>query len=185
MYNEELKNRFLMSVSGVPYRRKVTGTFEVIAPYEEECGGDICSLSAEQVEQIINATKMGIRYHSMGDRLVALRRYCRWCLDNNVPGATDALLKVQADRTDIEAWKRKTVRSPLHLQTLLDRIFKPEAELSSDLTARAYLWLAFSGIPEKAAPEITADHFDFGLMVINYDGIEFMSVRYPDGLGSS
>lgn len=173
MYNEELKNRYLSTITAVRARIAAANTFDATAPFEEKFNTDVCRMNAEQLEQMLNATKVGMLSHSMGSRQVKLRNYVRWCIDNGVPDATDEIFKVETDRQDIEKWKRRTVRSPLHLQYTLDAIFSPESGCTSELTRRAYLWMAYSGIPEGEVADMTAKNFDFNNQVIRLKGLEY------------
>lgn len=167
MYNAELKNRFLTdSVTGIASREQMINTFNAVEAHESKLGRDVCTMSVPEVEKIISDTACGFRSHSLGLRLRNLRRYCKWCIDNKVEGATDSLLKAHIDMSDTDELRKQAIRSPLHLQMVLDKIFLPEETQTVDNLRRAYLWFAYSGLPEKDAMELTDGDIDLTNLTI-------------------
>lgn len=168
MYNETLKVRFLEEQDVRDATRgKMRATFDIIAPYEEECGGDICRLPADQVNYILNNMKH-IRYWSTVSMVNHIRRYMKWCCDNGVPGATDVWKNI-----DVRTFNRMrdvTVASPEQLQEYLDTVFLKEEEETVDITYRCYFWLAYSGVKEEDIYDVKASDLDFDLGYLNYKG---------------
>lgn len=172
MYNEELKNRYLSSITSVAMRQRAVGAFNAIEKFESAWGSDICSRELPDIEFVFSKISSGTLRRSFNLRTDSLRLYGKWCIDNNIEGATDALLKANIKTDDIELLRRRTVRSPLHLQTVLDSVFEPEDLNTPDMIYRAFLWLGYSGISLDKAVYVTASDIDFPNRCIRIDGLE-------------
>lgn len=175
MYNEELKRKFIDYVSSsINTRESCVEVFKIFAPYEEEWGSDLCTRTAEELKPIVSSM-VGVRSNGHRLRMSILRSYGKWCIDNNVDGATYGAITVNPDVLD--KMRMQTVISPVHLQKFLDSIYSKESENTVDNIYRCFYWLAYGGCPEEYIPKITTDDVDFYNMVVKYNGKEYPIYR--------
>ena len=73
--------------------------------------------------------------------------------------------------------RRQTVANPQHLQRYLDSIFEPEEEETIGCTLRCYFWLAYMGMDEEDAFNITTSEVDLANMVIKHNDREYIIYR--------
>ena len=172
MYNEAQKERFINELTySISRQHDARRFFDTIEPFEEKWGGDICTRSVEDISSI--APKIfGLRNTSQTLRLVFLREYAKWCLDNNIPGATDSAFHIDSAGADV--FRTKMVTNPRHLQRYMDLVFEPEDRMTIDNTLRAYLWLAFFGMYEEDALRVKASDVHFDGMYIRFDGDDYV-----------
>lgn len=167
MYNEEIKNRFISEYSSNAYTiKRLVNIFKAFAPYEEEWGVDMCAASIEQLTQVMDRI-IGVRTSNRAVTVSSLRQYARWCLSNNIPGATTNLLEL--NDFGVSRIRERMVSSPEHLQRCLDAIFPRAEDHMYDNIFRGFMWLAFSGIPESECANITVDHVDSWARTIEYN----------------
>ena len=175
MYNEDLKEAFIFSYTKSISRREVcVYIFNLFEPYEREWGADLCTRPVEDLQPIANEL-IGLRTIGNRSRLAALRQYGMWCLENNVPGACDGVLKIVP--TNLEKVRTQTVINPLHLQKYLDALFTKESEETVDCTYRCFYWMAYGGCPEDLLLSVTTDGVDFSRMVFKAGDEEFPIYR--------
>ena len=175
MYNEEIKKRFIEEHFTTDNTKVAAATtFEVLAPYEEGWGADICTRGADELRPVVSAI-VGQRVISHRHRMTILRAYAKWCVENNIPGACLAIFELSALTTD--NLKRHTVSGPGHLQRYLDCCFDAESEETVDCAYRCYLWLAFAGMREEDVLKITVSDVDFENMVVRHGGSEYPIYR--------
>ena len=167
MYNEELKNKFIESYTeSVNSIRSCRDLFNVLEKYENEWGADICTRSEDELRDVLESI-VGFRISSHHMRLLILKRYAKWCLEQNIPGACDALLRIKID--GIERFRNSTVASPLGLQMYLDTLFRKETDQGTDSILRCYLWLAYGGATEKEIVNIRKEDVHLDLMEVVYN----------------
>lgn len=142
MYNEDLKVKFIReTITSVSYKRVLERIFNRTERYEVERGKDVCNFSADEAA-IVLSDLTGVRDGSKA-YTDAIRTYCRWCLENEVEGACDGILKANIDRT--EKFRNKMIGSPKELQEYLDLVFRSADEEGIDSIYRVYFWLAYGG----------------------------------------
>lgn len=166
MYNEEIKEAFLSSYTK-SHSQEVAArwTFKACEPFESAWGSDLCTRSVEELtdmsEQII-----GVRSPGKWTRVNILRAYVRWCLKKKVPGATDAMLRVECDGT--ESFRKQMLRSPEALEEWLNKMLKPVSEGTPDIIFRCFYWLAWHGVQQDDVISITADNIDLNRKILYY-----------------
>lgn len=163
MYNRTQKARFLEELFNKgSYNPATLKNMEVafgrIEPFEEAAGADCCTMTAEALQDIVEQTAQRA-YASRHNFLRVLRKYGQWCLDNDVPGATDGLLHIDIRYAGLDKVRSTMVSGPQHLQRCLDAVFLPESEETIDNVYRAYFWLAFAGIPIEDAISLRTSDF--------------------------
>lgn len=146
MYNEDLKQRFIQEFTKSDATKKwLIKMFNNMEKYELGWNADFCTRSAQELQPML-CNILGIRNNSRTTALSALRAYVKWCVQNNVPGARDALSDVTVDSSS--KIRNQMVQSPLQLQRYLNAVYEPEDSETIDVLYRCYLWCAYIGIDE-------------------------------------
>lgn len=175
MFNEELKTRFISQYSEkISTKTLCVRVFNTCEPYEQKKNADVCTMTAEELQPIIEAL-IGVRIRGQVNRVIVLRRYCDWCIEQKVDGAVNEIANVSIGTPD--GAKMQMVSNPLHLQKYLDSFLQPESEHTIDDTYRCFFWLAFAGCPEEDIIGITTDDVDFDNMVVKVGDNEFPIYR--------
>ena len=171
MYNKIIKEDFISQyTSGIALQDACVRVFNIFEKYELEWGADLCTRSKETLEPIVN-NMVGFRRGSERLRLSILKDYVKWCIENNVSGACDGMLRVEIDY--VEKMRLCTVTSPAHLQSYLNRIYDPEEEETTENIYRCYYWLAYAGMKEEDILNVKAADVDLKNRVVKYDGREY------------
>lgn len=175
MYNAGQKERFIKEYSTkISVRANARNLFDLFEPYEEGWGADLCTRDLAELQPVFDGLS-GVRESSRLAPRTILRKYAEWCLKNEVPGATDAALRL--DSSALGNLKNQTLKNPRHLQAFLDLLCDPESEQTSDNNFRTYYWLAYAGMPDEEIPKVTAREVDFERMLIIHDGKEYPIYR--------
>jgi len=174
MYNTELKECFIQDFSAsIASRQRALVFFNAIERYEEEMCADIVTMKEDDALWVLESATLGFRSASLIQPLMVFRKYCEWCLSHNIPGATDALLKISPQYPAVEKMASHTVKNPTHLERVMDEVFDPVSSNGLDNLLRAYLWLAYSGVREDAAELLTAENVDLENGCLRVDGKEY------------
>lgn len=176
MYNEELKQEFLdwyCRDHSQSTRDKYVRTFNGVARHEEKAGADVCTFDVDAVTPILEEAS-GMRYRVINNRVDMLKSYAKWCLEHNVPGACDAMLKVEVSGSKL---KIQTLSSPAHLEYYLNNMFLPASHQTHDNVYRCYYWLAYAGVDEAEAFKVTTDDIDFNNMLVRHKGMAYPIYR--------
>ena len=173
MYNEKIKLDFIKSYTNKPsVKATCLGVFKNFEKYENEKGSDLCTMSVDELQSIVS-NMLGVRSSGHYTIMCTLKAYAKWCLENNIDGATDSMLHVTDD--NLEKIKNKMVNSPLHLQKFLDALYYKEDEKTVDDTFRCFFWLAFGGCDQEDIIRVLDSDVDFDNMVVRLDEIK----EYP------
>lgn len=164
MYNTEQKMRFLRDIfhedSYAPATlENAKFVFNRMEVFEEAAGADCCTMTAEELQEIVNQTAQKA-YGSRQYSFRILRQYGKWCLKNGVPGAADGLLKLDARNAGLDKIRTTMVSGPKHLQRCLDAAFSPESEETVDNVYRTFFWLAFAGVPIEDVVSLRTSDID-------------------------
>lgn len=180
MYNEELKTKFInYHTTSDRTRGNCVALFNALEDFEVEQGADICTIKADLLLPALNDV-MGVKSRSATTRHSILKEYAKYCINNNVDGACDALLNIVCNT--YEKLKTRTVPSPKGLQAYLDTVFDKESEQTIDNLYRCYFWLAFGGMIEDDIFEVTNNDIDFRRMVVRYDKRNTVIPIYTEAL---
>lgn len=168
MYNEELKQRFIDFYTGSENMKKLCRVvFNKVAKYEEEWQADVCSVSTEQLQPMVDSI-VGFRSRSKWSTLVILKAYTKWCIGENIPYACDAMLKINS--IGVGNLKTKMVSFPMSLQNYLDEICAPESLQATDNIYRCFYWLAYMGMPEEDIMRVRTSDVNFDNLTIIFNG---------------
>lgn len=176
MYNEELKERFLESVTESEHTRAVyRGIFRITEKFEIEAGLDVCEMDSvtgkKTAESLLNLSGASVE-----KRLTLLKQYVRWCVKNNVPGAALGFLDVRPT-PPYNRMRDKMVSGARMLRDYLNIVFDPPEENTVHNLYRCYLWLAFMGAPYDRIAEIRRSDVDLAARTVTVYG-EILSI--PD-----
>ncbi len=175
MYNTEQKSAFIRDYStSTSTRTFAVQFFDQTEKHEEKFGGDICTMDVGTIQRTLDA-ETGTREVSRRFPTRILQKYAIWCMEHGVPGATDAALRL--DSGSVGRLRSMTVRNPRHLQAYLDIICRPEADMTSDDTVRAYYWLAYSGLGDTEILDVTTDEVDFRTLTVRHGGKDYPIYR--------
>ena len=178
MYNEELKQRFILEFTQSDANRKLLiKLFNNIEKHELQWGADFCTRSSQELEPMLGDV-LGIRSNSRTTALSALRAYVKWCIQNNVPGAVDGLTDVTVDGSS--KIRNQMVQSPLQLQRYLNAVYEPEDSETIDVLYRCYLWCAYIGIDEDLVLDIKISDVDLRERTVSVGGRVFYFYKEAD-----
>ena len=100
-----------------------------------------------------------------------IKRYIKWCKEDGLPNVTDSVNYVKIDG-EIGV-RQRLVKSPLHLQVCLNRVFEKEEEDTIDILYRCFFWMAYAGISEADTLKIKISDVDLLNRKIVYNNIEY------------
>ena len=164
MYNEEMKKRFIRETAKNEYTIKsYESIFNTFEPYEIEWGDDLCTRDSDTLSPVIEKI-VGIRSRSKALRISMLKNYVKWCISNGYHGAIDGVSGI--DELGLAKIKNMTVANPLHLQACMDSVFEHEDDQTVDNIYRAYLWMAYGGMPQEEAIKVLKSEVLFSSMEI-------------------
>ena len=175
MYNAKQKESFIRDyTTKISVNEQAKRLFDLFEPYEEQWGADLCTRTTEEIQPVFDRIA-GVRESSSHAPRTILRGYARWCMENGIPGATDAVMHLEnagADRL-----RDRMIRNPRHLQAVLDIICEPESEETADNYVRCYCWLAYAGLGAEDALTVRASEVDFTQMLIHHGSRDYPIYR--------
>jgi len=144
----------------------------LFSPYEEAWKMDLVLQSIEPLQEAFNQITRDFTPKQKKDFLALLKSYREWYLAHtNKKAICAGVLLLKNDQT--EALRKKMVSSTLHLKMILDEVFETPEKGTLACIYRAYLWLAFIGVPKEKASQITIDDVDFHHMQLHHNGIHY------------
>lgn len=168
MYNEELKSRFIKECcEDKSATNRAHRLFEAAEGFENNWGNDICTMPEDvlgEALQEITSARLGTQLADMS----ILKKYARWCLDNQVPSACEGLLKNH--EVGCDKLRTTMVDSPEQLQSYMDKAFPSINDCRVDNLCRGLYWLAYMGFEEKEAAEVRVEHVDLKNASIHFGG---------------
>lgn len=170
MYNEKLKQQFIVGYTHSENTANLCVTiFNAFSEFEETWNADLCTKSKEELQPAVDSV-VGLRARTQWSRLIVLKDYVKWCIENKIPNACDGMLKIQS--ASLDKIKQQTLSNPLHLQRYLDCICDAENDETVDNIYRCYYWLAFGGVTEEDILNIKCSDVDLSNMVVRYKTTE-------------
>ena len=171
MFNKDLKDKFIEEQSGSKKTfDRVKSLMHAVGKFEDEWNADICTRSVEELTPVIGKI-IGVRNYTHMTDLSTLRRYARWCLKNEVPGATDSLLQIKD--VGYDKLVGCMVSGPKQLQERLNLVFPPESDCMMENVYRCFFWMAFSGLEEQETIMVTAKDVDLKNLIIRVNGNKY------------
>lgn len=146
MFNEDQKRSYIISLGKSPTAAKISALiFNRSEPYERKLGKDICEWSSAEMSESLGSM-IGLSHNSSLEYISLLKRYMKWCADNNIK--TTGENAVSSADINLDKIRSQMVSGPMQLQNCLDSIFDRESDESIDVVYRCYFWMAFCGIKE-------------------------------------
>ena len=181
MYNEEQKLRYINeTAASEAVARRAKNIFRAAAPFEEEWGADLCTRTPEELKPFLDKA-LGLRTRSRYSQLSMIRSYMRWCKETGADGAKEFPSWYATD-DDTESVRLLIVRSPEHLQQYMNKAFDKEDDKTQDNAYRAFLWLAYGGMTEECAYEVTCKEVFFDYMEVRRG--DETAILYRQGLAA-
>lgn len=178
MYNEEMKKRFIREYAQNDYTvRSFESIFNTFEPYEIEWGDDLCTRTSDELTPVVEKI-VGIREKSKVMRISMLKHYVTWCINNGYPGAIDGVSGI--GELGLDKIRSMTVSNPVHLQMCMDSVFEKEDEQTIDNIYRAYLWMAYGGMPLSESVSVLKSEVLFNTMEIVHG--EYNIPIYREGI---
>ena len=171
MYNDGLKRRFVSETTDLEARRKMALYFDAIESFERAYSKDIYAFSVEEVEDVVAGFGSARTSSSTSGILRTIKRYVAWCSSHGVEGTSDAAYHACVNQP--ANMRVSMVASPKHLSDVLGVLFHQPSMHSTDDVVAAYVWMAFSGLPEDATILLTSDDFSVEHKIISFNGIEY------------
>ena len=164
-----MKERFISTCTSLETRRRFRGYFDAIEPAERLLSKDVSAFDQRELRDVLSGFG-GVRTGNYA-AVMLLRNYVSWCLENKVDGTRVDIFDVQP--SGVADMRLYMVSSPSHLNAVLSALLHSPEEKSTDDIIAAYVWLAFSGLPEIAAGSLTSDDVDMINLAIHYDSAEY------------
>ena len=157
MYNAEQKERFIRDFTeSENTAANCIRLFNQTEPFEEKAGCDLCAMRPEDPLCRELASKLvSLRGESREKRLDTAKSYVKWCVKNEIPGASLDFLNVTPSWYG--RFRERMTGSPGDLLRILDASFdRPEQE-TVDVVYRCFLWLSFMGLDAEESVSLTAE----------------------------
>lgn len=169
MYNDDLKNRFfaennISSVIKNDYMRLFQKSYDM----ESRLGLDLCQIKDKDELNNYLALICGVKKSTNKAILGKIKRYIRWCVENNIDNSTDAILNMEF--TQEERFSRDLVGSADDLNRYLNTIFDKEIKKTYDNVYRCYFWMAFIGVDIKYVYDIKNEEVNIEKRQITHEG---------------
>lgn len=183
MYNSEQKESFIKSYTHSLSNIKFCYTlFNQTEKYEREYKKDVACFNINESQELLDSVA-GVRRNINASRIVVLRKYVRWCLDNNIPRCTGDLLNVKT--VGMNTIRQRMVANPKMLSERLAMLFDKglsENDINQSLSNiyKAYYWMAFMGIPEEELLNVRDSEVNFWNKVIRHNNLNYQI--YPESL---
>lgn len=176
MFNEKTKTQFIKEskLTSVRMADAYEQAFNALAKYENGWNADFVTRSVEDLRPVLEDV-VGFGKRSRWHRIGIYEDYSKWCQERDIPGVTNSITVIKAEVLDES--RQQTVVNPTQLLKYLDNVFDVTDSSTSHIPLRCYLWMSFSGIPEKDIIQITKDDVDFSNMEIRFGGNEYPIYR--------
>lgn len=149
-----------------------------IAPFEYRLERDLCCMNREELSQVFDEI-LTMRSSGTAHVVNIVRDYNKWCIAKRIEGVVP-FSYTPPKGGSIEKTRERMVVSPVHLQYVLDGVYRKESDQTVDNIYRAFFWLAFMGFPQKIAVQITKEHVSFDDMTISI--FDYAHKIYPEAL---
>ena len=174
-FNEERKSCFIAdSEFSESIKSLYNVLFNTTYKYEVQSQKDLCLFTHDELQKVFNE-ELGRGARDIKYYVRLVKRYYSWCSEHGLETHEEALDNIVIDNT--QKIRREMVSSPGHLQMVLDKVFDPIEDETSDCILRCYIWILFSGIYGEDSTEILTKDVDIQHMVINHNGSSYPIYR--------
>lgn len=172
MFNESQKIAFIKSATkSASSARSFETPFRHSEKQEALLDADICTWNEEQIVSFFKSRKH-TNIRSLQNEYYTIRRYVKWCTENQIPNTSEAINNVNVDLlVDPSGYAEKMINSPASLTEYLSKIPEKGPASVPVFIFNAYYWLAFCGIPQDLLFSIKKDNIDIQNQMISIDGL--------------
>lgn len=158
MYNESIKKEYFQNYAESG-RLKIERLFERISKIEENNDKDIFEFTESEINESI-IPLLGKTQISIKQNISIFKKYVDYCIDRNLT-VSNAFINIDhLDITLTEIYFRTLVKSPEHLNEILNQIFNPISDDKIDNLFRAIFWFLYSGIKLEELLLISKDDIE-------------------------
>ena len=166
MFNPETKQRFISEFTNkIAYKRVCESLFNATSKFESELNKDICAMNAEELTPIAESMET-VRLGNSRLRMSVLKAYIKWCIENDIDGACDAINSIET--SNIKKVRSRMIASPLHLQEYMNLSMMPESSLDPSNIYRCIIWMAYAGISIDDVGFVTVKDVRLNDMMIRF-----------------
>lgn len=172
MYNEEIKLRYLSEIKNETSKNICRLAFEYISDYEAKYEKDICCMSVDELSDSIRGLSV-VQGGALnkGPRIQAIENYIKWCIYYEISGANSNIFSIEVDSTG--KIKETMLKSPEHLNMVLNVLFKDVSLDTIDNVYRTAIWLIYSGIKKEELNNIHRENIMFNKGIILFDDKQY------------
>ena len=177
MFNEEVKERFLIEFAAGKNEKSCRAKFEAIGEYEHSLGKDFAEMSTADAAKAMQFVRIGT-YKSAFGLIAQIRSYVKWCFDNHVfSDVNTGLISLTVDDVDIsENMKKMLFRTEDEFIKEL-RSARTFDDGYLDVIVMVFSWL---GISQDQAMAIKIDDVDFKSMMVH---LPDRDIQFSEKLG--
>ena len=190
MFNQEIKKEFILDVcnDGQVTEEFANEVFSVAARYEQESDIDLNAMQRIRLIPAVSGILEKYSRNSWPDEsgkrdkiLELLRSYGRWSVKHRIENCSDELISLE-DPAAVR-YKTRFSANPSHLRQQLNDLF-PLNDIYGTIndTMHCFFWMAYAGLDEAVAVQITPDHVDLRKMRFDINGKQYPI--YTDGFPS-
>ena len=207
LYNEEIKREFISSLGlGETIEKQLENIFSRIGEFECSLDRDLCQIDNKKELLPVLLTVSGNRSWNASQRLKYLKRYVKWCAENNkFTTVCDIISDITAEEIGVEYIRNHMAANPADFRGYLDSFLRSDDMKTIDIVYKCVLWLAYAGIPEESIVDIQQADVDFDVFddiflvshedrqypvpsiahktfdyCVNLESFKFTNPRFPD-----
>lgn len=175
MFNGERKLRFISEkIKNEARKESSMQTFLALSSFEDKYGKDVCEFSKEEVNESFGEI-LGFRASSKRSRLSIVKSYLEWCEKQGYVVTSKQF--IDKDSFSNDKFRRQSVANPSHLHRYMNMIYEKESENTVDNTHRCMLWMAYAGIGESDAYNVSVDDVNMDELIIRVGNDEYPIYR--------
>lgn len=185
MYNEEIKQAYIMLLPNQTAKDKVSRLFKATQYQEEIRNKDIGQMKREELIQVLRYT-IGIQYatrEAIQRGVNIVKKYQKWfylsCL-NSLQNKYPAETIKAAEIDDIEIYPYKFCKNGTELLELLKMVF--DVQWTRQMCCVVTYLLLFNGVPFKSVTFLNKDDIDFENKVISFskNSVKYQVAMLPE-----
>lgn len=162
--------------------------FRLVEDYEDRLQTELAEFRFQDYDKMVECVMDEIElsdyaelFRDKSDLKVSFVRttylYSRWCRSNKLPARDDIS---RSREVKLMKYQSTIVKSPEHLQLILNLHLDPVEMGSADLCCRGAAWLSYAGLTEDEVVNTSADDIDFqrGILSVKRNG-SYVAIKLP------
>ena len=179
MYNQELKDKFLSTITSNSSLGGIKSLFNRSEEYENKFNTDLYNMSKEQLLETLESIS-GVRMASQRNVIGYVRRYADWL--SNSMGIETSRAAWEINKLGDSRLKETMISSPESLQSLLD-VFLDKTEFATKhCVYRCAWWLMFIGIMPEDINNVQKKDIDLNNKIIYFNNRQYKI--YDEAIGA-